>query len=100
MIKKLWPLPIFITILVLVALYLSAEKKAGIGIAKSKDGHYVVHGRKVAGLKAGEEEKQIKDLKIANTVTEDWKDKVQRALVVQGGSELESVEIVPKESFI
>ncbi len=44
--------------------------------------------------------KALKDLQIANEVTESWQENTEKALRVQGGSALKELEIVKVESLI
>ena len=59
-----------------------------------------VKGRKVLGLTPGEENNEVEDLKFANEISEEWQERVEKALRAQGGSSLSEIDIQKTDSFI
>ena len=55
--------------------------------------------RKIIGLPPGVK-KEIKDIELNNSVSNDWEDKLIEALKNQGGDEVEAVEIKKISSFV
>lgn len=57
-------------------------------------------GRKVIGIIPGREKEALKDLKIVNTISADWEDKLVENLKLQGGESLKDIQIKRVESLI
>lgn len=57
-------------------------------------------GKKVMGLPPGQEKAAIRNLRVANNPTEDWKPALEKALIAQGGSEVKDIKIEKLDSFI
>ncbi len=59
-----------------------------------------IDGKKVVGLPPGEEEEQIRNLQVTNRVSPEWREKLESALRLQGGSEVKELLIDKVDSFI
>jgi hypothetical protein len=59
-----------------------------------------VKDRKVLGLSPAVDNIKVEDLKIANEVSEDWQEGVEKALRAQGGNSLSEINIKKTDSFI
>lgn len=57
-------------------------------------------GKKVMGLQPGKERVQIRNLRVANRATENWKPALEKALVAQGGTDLKDIKVEKLDSFI
>ena len=108
---KRW-IPLFLLILAGVAFYFFWKKKPELPQVSTPTTPVVtdpkveaapkleINGKQVVGLSPGKETEEIKNLKVANTVSEEWEEKLEETIRSQGGSAVKSVEIQKVDSFI
>lgn len=59
-----------------------------------------ISGRKIIGLPPEKEEAVLKDLKVANVVSEDWSERLKESIQLQGGDEIEEIVLSKVASLI
>jgi hypothetical protein len=59
-----------------------------------------IDGKKVVGLNPGHEKEEIKNLKVANYVSEDWRPNLEKAIITQGGTSVKDLVIKTVDSFV
>lgn len=59
-----------------------------------------IDGKQVLGLPPGQEKTQIKQLKIANKISPDWRPNLEKSLRAQGGDSVKEIAIQKVDSFV
>lgn len=59
-----------------------------------------IEGKRVVGLRPGNEEEEIKKLKIANTPSPEWKPALEETLRAQGGDAIKEIKFETVDSFV
>jgi hypothetical protein len=57
-------------------------------------------GKRVMGLPPGKEKVTLRNLRVANRPSENWKPNLEKALIAQGGSTVKDIKIEKVDSFI
>jgi hypothetical protein len=57
-------------------------------------------GKRVMGLPPGKERDSIRNLRVSNRPSDNWKPNLEKALIAQGGSAVKDVQIEKVDSFI
>ena len=61
---------------------------------------FEIEGKKVVGLSPGKEAQEIKNLKVANSVSPEWQENLEEAFKAQGGQAIKDIAIQKVDSFI
>lgn len=61
---------------------------------------FEINGKKVVGLSPGKESEEIKQIKVANSVSPEWQENLEEALKAQGGQAIKDIAIQKVDSFI
>lgn len=59
-----------------------------------------INGHRVVGLPPGRPKEEIKNIKVSNTPSHEWKENLEKALKAQGGSSLKEVILNKVDSFV
>lgn len=59
-----------------------------------------IEGKRVVGLRPGHEKEEIKNLKVANTPTAEWKPALEATLRAQGGDAIKEIKFDKVDSFV
>lgn len=91
-------------ILFLIALYWywksKSESPSIVNSTIKSNSFPQVNGRKVVGLVKGSEEEQLKDLKVSNQVSSNWKENLKNTLYLQGKKMIKDIVLKNEDSFI
>ena len=61
---------------------------------------FEIEGKKVVGLSPGKEAQEIKNLKVANSVSPEWQENLEESFKAQGGQAIKDIAIQKVDSFI
>lgn len=102
---------IFVILIAAGVIYFLTQGKQSPSVSQSektdiKETHVIdevnlkFDGKKVMGLTPGKEKDLIRNLRVSNRQSENWKPALEKALIAQGGSDVKDIKIEKLDSFI